>query len=94
MKSQIPPRNLLIGVWIALMLLMLANFGMAHFNVGAVGAAAALAIAFTQMVLVILFFMRLRQSTSVVRVAACAGYFWLWIIFMLVFADYLTRQWH
>ena len=94
MKTRIPPRNILIGIWMILVVLMLANFALAHFQVGAAGTAVSLALAFAQMMLVLLFFMRLRLNSPVVRAAAGAGYFWLGIIFVLVFADYLTRQWH
>jgi len=94
MKRRIPPRNVLIGVWLGLMLLMFTNFALSHFHVGAAGDAISLVIAFIQMGVVLVFFMRLHQSPNLVRVAAGAGYFWLCIIFALVFADYLTRQWH
>jgi cytochrome c oxidase subunit 4 len=94
MKTKIPPRNILIGIWFVLSILMLTNFGLSHFNVGVAGTAVSLTIAFTQMVLVILFFMRLRQSSKIVRLAAATGYCWLAIMFVLALADYLTRQWH
>jgi cytochrome c oxidase subunit 4 len=94
MKTKIPPRNILIGVWFVLMIFMLINFALSHFNVGAVGTSIELTLAFVQMILVILFFMRLRQSSKIVRIAAATGYFWLLILFVLAFADYLTRQWH
>ena len=94
MKTNLPPRNLLILVWASLMALMLTNFAVSHFNWGAVGIAVSLLIAFAQMALVVFYFMRLRQSSNIVRVAAAAGYGWLAIAFVLVLADYLTRQWH
>lgn len=94
MKTKVPPRNLLIGVWFILTLLMLINFGLSHFDIGVAGTAASMIIAFTQMLLVMYFFMRLGQSTKLIRLFAAAGFFWLLILFVLVFSDYMTRQWH
>jgi caa(3)-type oxidase subunit IV len=94
MKTKTPPRNILIGVWLVLMGLMLANFALSYFNLGAVDTAMSLVVAFSQMIIVLIFFMRLHAGSNIIRVVAGTGYFWLWIIFTLVLADYLTRQWH
>jgi len=94
MKKEIPPRNVFIGIWCLLIVSLFVMFGLAHIDLGSAGTAIILALAACQMLLVLAFFMRLRHGAKVVRVAAATGYFWLWILFMLVFADYLTRQWH
>ena len=94
MNTKIPPRNLLIGVWLALMLLMFVNFGLAHFDLGTIGTVIILTIAFIQMLLVLLFFMRLHESTKLICVFSLTGFLWLAILFTLTLADYLTRQWH
>jgi cytochrome c oxidase subunit 4 len=94
MKTKIPPRNVFIAIWFALMILLFTMFGLSHFNLGAAGTAIILAFAVGQMILVLLFFMRLRHSAKLIRVFASAGFFWLLILFVLAFSDYLTRQWH
>jgi cytochrome c oxidase subunit IV len=94
MKRNIEPKYQFIGIWLALMVLLFVMFGLAHFTPGAAGTAIILALAFVQMVLVLSFFMRLRTSTRVIRLVAATGFAWLLILFVLVFSDYLTRQWH
>ncbi len=94
MKTKIPPRNVFIAIWFALMILLFAMFGLAQFNFGATGTAITLAFTVTQMLLVLAFFMRLRHSGKLIRVFASAGFFWLLILFVLAFSDYLARQWH
>ncbi|HEU6448089.1 MAG TPA: cytochrome C oxidase subunit IV family protein [Verrucomicrobiae bacterium] len=88
------PRILFTGVWLLLLLLLFTMFGIAHFNTGAAGTAVIVALAVGQMFLVMLFFMRMRESAKIVRLAAAAGFFWLLILFSLALSDYLTRQWH
>ena len=94
MKTKIPPRNIFIAIWFALMILLFAMLGLSHFNLGTAGATVILALAVGQMIFVLLFFMRLRHSGKLIRVFASAGFFWLLILFVLAFSDYLTRQWH
>ena len=94
MKTEMPPRNLFIAIWIALLILLFAMFGLAHFNLGGGGTALILILGAGQALLVLAYFMRLRESARIVRVAAGTGFFWLLILFVLAFADYLARQWH
>jgi len=44
-------------------------------------------------VLILLFFMHLRDSKPIIWVFAGAGFFWLGIMFALALSDYLTRGW-
>ena len=50
-----------------------------------------LTIAITKASLVLLVFMELKASTGLVRVFACAGFFWLLIMIGLTSADYTHR---
>lgn len=52
----------------------------------------ALAIAFTKMAFVILFFMHVKYSSKLIWLTAIAGFFWLAIMFSFVMQDYLTRS--
>lgn len=94
MKTKIEPKYQFIAIWLALIVLLFVMFGLAYLNWGAAGTAIILILAFVQMVLVLSFFMRLRTSTKVIRLVACVGFFWLLIMFVLAFSDYLTRRWH
>lgn len=51
----------------------------------------ALAIAIAKASLVVVFFMHLKGSTSLVKIAAVGGFFWLLLFFAFVLSDVLTR---
>ena len=51
----------------------------------------ALAIAMFKATLVIVFFMHVRGSTSLIKIAAVSGFFWMAIFFAIILTDYLTR---
>ncbi len=51
----------------------------------------ALAIAVTKATLVVAFFMHVKGSTSMIKMSAIGGFFWLVIFFAFVLADVLTR---
>lgn len=53
----------------------------------------AMTIAVTKATLVVLYFMHIRWSDSVIRVVLVAGFFWLGILFVLTGSDYLSRGW-
>ena len=52
-----------------------------------------LVIAAAKTALVFLFFMQLWYQRGLIRIFAAAGFFWLAIIGVLTFCDYLTRGW-
>lgn len=58
---------------------------------GKTGATVALLFATAKMTLIFAYFMRLRYQSGLVRIFAMAGFFWLGLILLLTFADYLTR---
>jgi cytochrome c oxidase subunit 4 len=51
----------------------------------------ALAVSVAKTLLVMLFFMRLRSASAVVRLAAMVGFAWLGMLFLITLADYVTR---
>lgn len=54
----------------------------------------ALLIAICKASLVVLFFMHVKYSSSLSRLAAVAGIFWLAILITLTLSDYMTRNMH
>ena len=52
-----------------------------------------LAIAATKALLIVLFFMHLLRSKSLIWVIALSGLFWLGILLILTLTDYATRSW-
>lgn len=51
----------------------------------------ALAIAFTKMTVVMLYFMHVRWSKELIWLSAVASFFWLLIMFAFTMQDYFTR---
>jgi cytochrome c oxidase subunit 4 len=92
MNSHILPRKIYVIIWASLMLLLLLTWGVAQFNLGPFNVIAALTIAVTKMLLVILFFMHVRYSERRTWVFVAAGFIWLLIMIDLVLGDYLTRH--
>ena len=64
-----------------------------RFDLGMWNTPIALVIATIKAVLVILFFMHVIHSTRLTWVVIIASFLWLGVLFVLTFADYLTRWW-
>ncbi len=82
-------------ILLALMVLLLVTFLAATTNIGPDGVLnlpIALLIAITKAVLIILFFMHIKYSSYMTIIAACAGFFWLCVLLILTFNDFLTRE--
>jgi cytochrome c oxidase subunit 4 len=92
MNSHIVPRKIYVIIWASLMFLLLLTWGIAQFNLGALNVVAALTIAVTKMLLVILFFMHVRYSSRRTWIFVAAGFIWLLIMIDLTLGDYLTRH--
>lgn len=81
----------ILACWAALMLLLALTTGLAFVPLGPAQLGVSLAIACTKALLVLLLFMELKASSGLVRVFACAGFFWLMIMIALTSADYTHR---
>ena len=79
-------------VFIALMVLLALTVLAAAYNLGPLGIAVALTIAVVKAVLIILYFMHVRYSSKMVWLFAGASFFWVGIMFLFLFTDYLSRQ--
>jgi cytochrome c oxidase subunit 4 len=90
-KHASPSPGLLIGVYIALMVLLALTVIAAAFPIPSLSLLIALAIAGAKAALVILFFMHVRYSAPVTRVFVAAGFVWLSILFTLTLLECMTR---
>ena len=81
----------LFATFISLMLLLAATVAVSEFDLGRWNFAASTAIAVAKATLIILIFMNIRYSQPLARLVACAGFFWLLILFGLSMGDYFTR---
>ncbi len=76
----------------ALLILTWATYGVALVDLGHPWSdLVALLIAMTKASLVVTFFMHVKGSTSMIKMAAVGGFFWLLIFGAFVLADVLTR---
>ena len=79
------------AVWGMLLLLLLLSFGSAYIPLGTLNVIINLGIAAVQALLVMFFFMHLRSSNALLRVAAFAAYCWLLVLVSLTLSDVLSR---
>ncbi|SRR6266516_4894708 len=85
--------RLYFAVFAALLVLTVATVSVSYVDLGPLSVVVALTIAFTKALLVVLFFMHLRESSGLVWVVAGGGFFWLAILIALTMSDVLTRGW-
>jgi len=85
--------RLYVAVFAALVFLTLVTVGVSYVDLGPLSVVVALTIAFTKALLVVVFFMHLRESSGLIWVVAGGGFFWLAILIALTMSDVLTRGW-
>ena len=82
-----------IAVFLALAAGTLLTWWVSTQDYGAWNTPIALIIATIKATLVILFFMHVIHSKRLTWVVIIASFLWLGVLFVLTFADYLTRTW-
>jgi len=82
-----------LRVYGALLALAAATTAVAFVNLGVLSAPVTLLIASAKTVLVILYFMHVRFSSSITRLFAAVGFAFLAILIALTMSDVLTRSW-
>jgi cytochrome c oxidase subunit IV len=88
-----PTVKTFVAVWATLLALTALTVFAATLELGPFNAVVALSIATIKAVLVLLFFMELRYSTALTKVAVIAAVFFLMLLVGLTLSDYLTRGW-
>jgi cytochrome c oxidase subunit 4 len=83
--------RLVLRCWLALLVLLALTTASAFLPLGTANLFISLGIAVAKALLVLIFFMELKASSALVRVFACAGFFWLMIMIALTSADYTHR---
>jgi len=91
MNSTTVSKRIYVRVWMALMLLLLATWGLAKDRSWTVHTVAALTISISKMLLVVLFFMHGRYEKPVTWIFITAALIWFLIMVDLTLSDYLTR---
>jgi cytochrome c oxidase subunit 4 len=88
----ISPR-IYLAILAALLVLTTVTVAVAFMDLGALNNVVALSIAVAKAVLVILFFMHVRYSTPLTWLTVAGGFFWLLILLVLTYSDYVSRGW-
>jgi cytochrome c oxidase subunit 4 len=91
-NPQIVPISTYLKVFAALAVLLVATVGAAEVHLGYLNTPIAMLIALAKAVLIVLFFMHVRNSPPLVRIFSAGGFLWLGIMFLFTFADVLTRH--
>ncbi len=93
MSGHIVPLRIYFGIFAALMILTAVTVWAAFQDFGILNTVVALAIAGIKATLVILYFMHVRYSSSLVRISAVIGFVFLAILIGYVTADVVSRGW-
>lgn len=80
-----------LGIWAGLMALLALTAGYAYWDGMPVKPVVSLGIGVAKGLLIALFFMQLRRSAGLVKLAAMTGLIWASFMFLFTFADFLTR---
>jgi cytochrome c oxidase subunit 4 len=80
-------------VFAALLILTAVTVGVTYIHMGRFNLVVALLIAITKATLVVLFFMNVKHSTALTKLFVVAGLFWMALLVLLTFSDYVSRGW-
>jgi len=88
-----PSIRTFVIVWASLLVLTVTTVWVATLELGPFNPVVALSIATGKALLVLLFFMELRYSTSLTKITVVAAIFFWFLLIGLTLSDYLTRGW-
>jgi cytochrome c oxidase subunit 4 len=91
MADAVSEKRSYFFVFGALIALTLLTTGVAFLDLGPFNAGVAVAIAIVKALLVMIFFMHLNHSGTIIRMFAGAAFLWLLHLFVFTLADYLSR---
>lgn len=93
MPGHIVNRSTYYAVSLALAVLLVLTVAASYVDLGRLNVVVAIAIATVKAVLIMLFFMHVKYSPPLVRLAAVGGFVWLGILLTITLADYVARGW-
>ncbi len=92
-EHHIVPPKIYGLVLLILLVLTATTTGVAFLDLGIWNPVVALAIACIKALLVILFFMHLRYSSKLLKLALCSGLFTFLVLITMTLTDYISRSW-
>ncbi len=93
MTHHVVPVRTYVAVFLALIVLTFTTVAISKLELGEFNFIVAITIAVIKASLVVWFFMHLSQSSSMTRLIAGAGFFWMAILIVFVLSDYFSRPW-
>ena len=93
MNHRVVPVKVYAAVFLALLALTVTTVAVSKLDLGEYNFIAAMTIAVVKGTLVVAFFMDLRGASSMTKLFAAAGLFWLAILLVFILSDYLSRGW-
>jgi cytochrome c oxidase subunit IV len=91
--THVVPRSTYYMVFVALVTLTGLTVGVTYIHMGRFNLIVALLIAITKASLVVFFFMNVKNSSSLTKLFVVAGLFWMGLLVLLTFSDYVSRGW-
>src|SRR5438128_3740570 len=93
MAEHVTSRKIYYTIFAALLGLTFLTVAVARVDLGPFNTIVALTIAVTKAVLVVLFFMHVKDSTRLTKLVVVGGFLWLALLIGLTLADFSTRSW-
>jgi cytochrome c oxidase subunit 4 len=93
MKINDAPAKTYIFTGVALLGLLALTIVASYLNLGVFNPMVTALISVVSTALIILFYMHVCRSKPLLWVFVGAGFFWLGLMFILAFSDFLTRGW-
>lgn len=93
MNHRVVSIKIYAAVFLALLALTVTTVAVSKLDLGEYNFIAAMTIAVIKGTLVAAFFMDLRRASSMTKLFAAAGLFWLAILLVFILSDYLSRGW-
>ncbi len=92
MSEEIVPVRTYVGVFVALLVLLGLTVAAAQIEHGTLNLVVGLSIACAKAGLIVLYFMHVRHSPTVIRLVAFAGVMWFTILMLFTMVDVMTRS--
>ena len=93
MSHQVVSVKIYARIFFALLALTATTVAVSRIDLGEFNFIVAMTIAVVKGTLVVMFFMDVRRSSSLTKLIAGAGFFWMAILLVFVLSDYLSRGW-
>jgi len=93
MSHPVVPIKVYVGIFLALITLTVTTVLVSKLELGEFNFVVAIIIAVIKATLVILFFMHVKQASTLTKLFVVAGFFWMAILFTFTLSDYFSRTW-